>query len=201
MMPCRPMMMPPVGKSGPGDDLHQLLRATTSGLSISLIEAVADLAEVVRRDVGGHADGDAVGAVDEQVRELARQDERLAVLAVVVVDEIDRVAVEVVEHLGGDGREPGLGVPVGGGRQAGDGAEVPLPVDEPVAQVPVLGHADERVVDGRVAVRVVPLHRLADDAGALAGGGGRARGRGRSWRRGCAAATASGRRGRPAGPG
>ena len=59
------------------------------------------------------------------------------------------------------------------GGRPGDGAEVPLPVDEPVAQVPVLGHPHQRVVDRRVAVRVVPLHRLADDAGALAGGGGR----------------------------
>ena len=109
-----------------GNDLHQLERCVTSGSSMSADEAVADLAQVVRRNVGGHADGDAVGAVDEQVGELARQDERLAVLAVVVVDEIDGVAVEVGEHLGGDGREAGLGVPVGGGRQAGDGAEVAL---------------------------------------------------------------------------
>ena len=102
-------MMPPVGKSGPGDDLHQLVEGDVR-LVDQADEAVADLAEVVRRDVGGHADGDAVGAVDEQVGELARQDERLAVLAVVVVDEIDGVVLEVGEHLGGDGRQAGLGV-------------------------------------------------------------------------------------------
>ena len=38
---------------------------------------VDDLAQVVRRDVGGHADGDAGRAVDEQVRQLGRQDRRL----------------------------------------------------------------------------------------------------------------------------
>ena len=63
---------------------------------------------------------------------------------------------------------------MGGGRQAGDGAEVALRVDEAMAHGPVLGHADERRVDRLVAVRVVALHRLADDAGALAGRGGRA---------------------------
>ena len=52
--------------------------------------------------------------------------------------------------------------------------KLPCAVDEPVAHGPVLGHAHERRVDGRVAVRVVALHRLADDAGALAGRGGRA---------------------------
>ena len=38
---------------------------------------VDDFAEIVRRDVGRHADGDAAGAVDQQVREFRRQDRRL----------------------------------------------------------------------------------------------------------------------------
>src|SRR5205085_607372 len=108
-----------------GDDLHQLPDADLR-LVDELDEAVADLAQVVRGDFGRHADGDAVGAVDEQVGELARQDERLAVLAVVVVDEVNGLAVEVGQHLGGDGGQPGLGVTVGRRGQAGDGAEITL---------------------------------------------------------------------------
>ena len=65
---------------------------------------VDDLAEVVRRDVRRHADGDARAAVDEQVRELGRQDRRLLLGAVVVVDEVDGLLVDVGEHLGGDAR-------------------------------------------------------------------------------------------------
>ena len=132
MIPCRPMMMPPVGKSGPGHASlpDQLVERQRRGCRSGAIRRVADLAQVVRRNVGRHADGDAVGAVDEQVGKLARQHERLAILAVVVVDEIDRFAVEVLQHLGGDGRQPGFGVPMGGGRQAGDGAEIALPVDQ-----------------------------------------------------------------------
>ena len=45
---------------------------------------VDHLAEIVRRDVGRHADGDAAGAVDQQVREARRQDHRLLLGAVVV---------------------------------------------------------------------------------------------------------------------
>ncbi len=162
----------------------------TFGIVDEADEAVADLAEVVRRDFGGHADRDAVGAVDQQVGELAGQDQRLAVFAVVVVDEIDGVAFEVGEHLGGDVGQPRLGVTHGRGRQAGDGAEVALRLDQPMAHVPVLGHAHQRRIDGRVAVRMVALHRLADDAGALAGGRGRAEAEVVHGQRGCAAATA-----------
>ena len=59
---------------------------------------VDHFAEIVRRDVGGHADRDAAGAVDQQVRELRRQDPRLLERAVVVVLEIDGVLVDVVEQ-------------------------------------------------------------------------------------------------------
>ena len=58
-----------------------------------------DLGEVVRRDVRRHTDGDAGTAVDEQVREARRQDERLAFRLVVVRPEVDRVGVELAQHL------------------------------------------------------------------------------------------------------
>ena len=107
------------GEVGAGDDLDQLVERDV-GVVDETDEAVADLAQVVRRDFGGHADGDAVGAVDEQVGELARQDQRLAILAVVVVDEVDRV---VARGRRASRRRPGTGVPrcsawAAGGRPA-----------------------------------------------------------------------------------
>src|SRR4030065_150718 len=44
-------------------------------------------------------------------------------------------------------------------------AEVPRPVDEEVAEAEVLGHADERVVGGLVAVGMEFPDDVADDAG------------------------------------
>ena len=78
---------------GPGQHLHEFERSLASGSSISRIGGVADFAEVVRRNVGGHADGDAVGAVDQQVGEPAGQDDRLQVPAVVVGDDVDGFVV------------------------------------------------------------------------------------------------------------
>ena len=59
---------------------------------------VDHLAEIVRRDVGRHADGDAAGAVDQQIGEARRQHHRLALGAVVVGLEIDGVLVDVLEQ-------------------------------------------------------------------------------------------------------
>ena len=128
---------------------------------------VDHLAQVVRRNVGRHAHGDSRGAVDEQVGEAGRQDQRFAARAVVVRGEVDRVHVEVAQHLGGDPGQPGLGVAHGGGRVVVDGAEVALAVDQLVAHRELLRHADQRVVDRRVPVGVIVAHHLADDLGAL----------------------------------
>ena len=126
--------------------------------------AVDDLADVVRRDVGRHADGDAGGAVDEEVGNARRKDLRLELLVVVVRLPVDGFFVDVGEHLGAEPRHAHFGVTHGRRRIAVDGAPVALAVAERVAQREVLRHAHDGVVDRRVAVRVELAHAVADDA-------------------------------------
>ena len=113
-------------------------------------------------------DGDPRRAVDQQVREARRQHGGLELRVVVVGDEVDRVLVDVAQHLGGQPREAGLRVAHGRGGVAVDRPEVALGVDERVAHREVLPHADQRVVDGGVAVGVEGAHHLAHHEGALA---------------------------------
>ncbi len=70
------------------------------------VHRFGELAQVVRRHVGGHADGDTARAVGEQVGEPARQDGRLLHTAVVVRDEIDCLLVDFTQHLHRQRREP-----------------------------------------------------------------------------------------------
>ena len=123
--------------------------------------------QVVRRDIGRHADRDTRRAVDQQVRDAGREYGRLLFLAVVVRLEVDGVLVDIGQHFAGDLVEAALGVTHRRGAVAVDRAEVTLAVDQRVAQREVLGHAHQRVVNRRVAVRVVLTHRLADHARAL----------------------------------
>ncbi len=95
---------------GTGEDRHQLLPGRVRVLDHHQA-GVDDLAEVVRRDVGGHADGDAGGSVDEKVGELRRKNRRFAERAVVIGDPVDRFLVDVVPHqLFGEPGQPHLGV-------------------------------------------------------------------------------------------
>ena len=135
-------------------------------------DAARELTQVVRRDAGGHADGDAFGAVGQQVREARGQDGGFLVAAVVVVLEIDAFFVDVADHLHGQGRHLALGVTGGCGAQVAGGTEVTLAGDEGVAQRPGLHEAREGVVDRGVTVGVVVTHDLTDDAGGLGERGG-----------------------------
>ena len=125
------------------------------------LDRLGHLAQVVRRDVGGHADRDARRPVDQQVRDLGRKDRRLLQPVVEVGLEVDRVLVDVLQHGHRDPGEPGLGVAVGRRRVAVDRAEVPLAVHQRIAEREVLHHPHERVVDRAVTVRVVLAEHVA----------------------------------------
>ena len=147
------------------DELHEIVGGGV-GVVDQVDGGVDHLAEVVRRDARGHADGDALAAVDQQVGEACRQHRGLCGGAVVVGDEVDGVLVDAVEQAHGEGRQPAFGVARGRGPEVGR-AVVAVEVDERVAQRERLGHAHQGVVDGLAVVRVVLGHRVAGDARAF----------------------------------
>ena len=91
---------------------------------------VDDLAQIVGRDVGGHTDGDAAGAVDQHVRKACGQDGRFLVLAVVVQLKVDRVLVDVAQQVFGDLFHAHFGIAVGRSLVAVHRAEVALTIQQ-----------------------------------------------------------------------
>ena len=85
-------------------------------------------------------------------------------VAKAAADTVKRVAQE----LGGQAGHLGFGITHGGGTIAVDRAEVALPVNERVAHRKILGHLDQGLVDGGIAVRVVAAHGVADHDRGLA---------------------------------
>ena len=84
------------GEVGSGHDLHQL-----GGGDVGVVQhragCIDGLVEVMRRDVGSHTDGDAVGAVDQQVGEARRQNRGLLQGLIVVRVEIDGFFIQVAQ--------------------------------------------------------------------------------------------------------
>ena len=158
------------GEVGALDALHQrfeqlCLRGV--GVLEQPLHAVGDLAQVVRRNVRRHSDGDTGRAVDQQVRNPRRQHHRLLRAAVVVRLEIDRLLVDVSHHLHRERSQPALGVAHRRGRVVARRAEVALPRNQRGAHHPRLREAYQRVVDRRVTMRVVLTHHVTDHTAAL----------------------------------
>ena len=146
------------GEVGAGEHLHQVLGRAVGVVQLQA-HGVDGLAQVVGRDVGGHADRDARRPVHEQVGEPGGKHRGLGERLVVVGLEVHRLLVEVLQQHLSRLVEARLGVAHGRGAVAVDAAEVAVAVDQRHAHVERLREADHRVVHGRIAVGVV----LADD--------------------------------------
>ena len=129
---------------------------------------IDDFTEIMRRDVGCHADRDAAGAIDEDVGKARREHLGLTLGRVVIGLEVDGVLVEVAEQEVGDLGKSRLGVAHRCRRIGVDRAEIALAVDQRHPHRPILGHACQGVVDRLVAVRVILTHHLTDQAGRFA---------------------------------
>ena len=152
---------------GAGDDLDQFVGR--DGGIVDIGEAGAQhFAQIVRRDVGRHADRDAARAIDEQVGEARGQHLRLMFRRVIIGLEIDRILVEILQQGARHLCQARFGIAHRRRRIGVHRPEIALAVDQRHAHRPVLGHARQRVVDRAVAMRVIFTHHLADQAGGLA---------------------------------
>ena len=150
--------------------------------------AADDFAQVVRRDVGRHADRDTGRAVHQQVGEAGGQYDRLLTLLIEVRLEIDRVFLDVRQHIVCQLGHAGLGITVCCQHLHGDlaqsclcishgrcavavhGTEVAVTVDQRIVQRERLRHTHHRVVNRCVAVRMIPAEHITDGRCRLAVG-------------------------------
>ena len=151
---------------GRGDILQKIVH-----LEIGIVQqsdaSVDDLAQIVRGDIGRHADGDPVRAVDQDIREAGGQDDRLHLGIVEVGIKIHRVLVDFTQHLRRQLGKARLRVAVCRRGVAVHRTEVAVPVHERKVDGKILRQAHERVVNGSVAVRVIFTEHFTDDLGAL----------------------------------
>ena len=134
---------------------------------------VAQLGDVVGRNVGGHADRDSTGSVGQQIRELRGQHDGFGQRAIVVVAKIDGVLCQPVQQCLGHSRHAGFGIAGRGGVIAVDIAKVALPVHQRIADVEILRQTGHRVVNRGIPMRVIIAHYVAGNLGRLAESAGR----------------------------
>ena len=97
--------------------LHQLVERDVRIVDLRA-DAIDDFAEIVRRNVRRHANGDAGAAVDEKIGKRGWENSRLSARLIVVRYKIDRVLLHVRHECGAEMRHARFGVTHGRGRIA-----------------------------------------------------------------------------------
>ena len=137
------------------------------GLVQQMTARINRLAQIVRRNVGGHTHGNAGRTVHKEVGQTRGQYGGFLFGVVKVGNEVNRVLFQVVEHSIGNASQTAFGVTHGGRRVAVHRTEVALAPDKRIAHGKVLRQTHQRLIDGLIAVRMVFTDDVTHDTGAL----------------------------------
>src|SRR5215813_4634791 len=146
--------------------LHQAIDIDLRVIDLGT-DGVDHFAQVMRRNIGRHTDGDTGATVNEKIWESGRENGGLGPGLIVVRDKVDGLLV----HVGHEGRaemsHAGLGITHSRGRIAFDRTEVTLAVDEGLAHRPWLSHVDEGWINHRFTVRMIVTRSVTTNLGTL----------------------------------
>ena len=154
------------GKVRRGDQRNEIIDRAVRMLKC-MNAGVNGFAQIVRRNIRRHTHCDARRAVHQQFRQTRRQNNRLHFGIVEVRNEVNRVFMQISEHLLGDLHELHFRVAHGRSAVAVDRPEVALTVDERITHREVLRHAHDRLIRRTVAVRMEFTEHFTHHTGSL----------------------------------
>ena len=151
---------PACGEVGAGNIFNQLFRGQI-GIFDQRLTGIDHFAQIVRRNVRRHTDGNTASTIDQHVWKTCRQNSRFAFFPIVVVDEIDGLLVQIAGHERRDLIKARFRITHGRSTIAVHGAEITLTVNQRQRHRKVLSHTHQRVIDRAVTMRVVGTHHIA----------------------------------------
>ena len=146
----------------PRNNRHQIFDGNFGALHHGE-HAINHFAQIMRRNIGGHANRNTTSTIDEQIGIARGQNTGFFFLAIVIGMEINRVFLDIFEQRQGCFGEARFRVTHGGCRIAVNRTEIALAINQRHAQRERLRHAHERVINRAVAVGMITTHHIADD--------------------------------------
>ena len=121
----------------------------------------------MRRDVGGHTNGNAGRTVAEQIGHRTGHNNRLGLFAIIGVAKIDSIVVEPFHQSHGKFGQSRFGITHGSGIISVDVAEIALSVHQRITDGKILCQTAHGAVYRSIAVGVILTDDVADNAGAF----------------------------------
>ena len=146
------------------DVFHQVVRG--QAVVVDQREAaIYHFAQVVGRDIGGHAHGNTGRAVHQQVGHPGGHHIGNFFRAVVVIDEVHGFLVQIGQQLVGNLGHAHFGITHGSGGVTVDGTKVTLAIHQHIAQGKRLRHPHDGVIHRGITMGVVFTNHITDHTG------------------------------------
>ena len=152
------------GEIRAGNVLHQVCQGAFRVIQHTHA-GVNHLGEIVGRNIGGHAHGDAGGAVDQQIGEPGGQHPGFLPAFIEVGVPVHGLLFDVPEHFVAELTESRLGVTVSSGGIAVHGTEVAVTVHQHIAHGEILRQTHHGIVNRSVAMGMVFTQHVTDAGG------------------------------------
>ena len=123
---------------------------------------IQDFPQIVRRNIAGHTDSNTLAAVHQQIRKPAGQHFGLLHSAIKIRRPINRVLIDIPQHLVRNTSHTGLRITIRGRRIAIHGTKVPVAVDQRIPHREILGQTSQRIINTSITMRVIMTNHITD---------------------------------------
>ena len=153
---------------GTRDKLHQVINTDVIHVVIVINQVVCcggNFPQVMRRDIGCHAHSNSRGAVQQEVGQAGWKDGRFLQGAIKIIQKINGVFIDILEHFPGKRCQAGFGITHGCRSVAINGTKISLSIHQRVAHGKILGQASHGVVHCHIAVGMIFPQHFTNNAG------------------------------------
>ena len=114
----------------------------------------------MRWNIGCHPDSNTSCSINQKVWKTCWQDQGFTFIGIIVINEINRIFIDITKHLQSNLAHTCLSVTLGGSTIAIHGTKVPMAIYKHVTVAPPLSHTDHSFIDRGIPMWVIFTHDI-----------------------------------------
>ena len=130
-------------------------------------QAIYYFPQIVRRNIGCHADGNPIGTIDQKIRDTGWQYYRFLQRTIIVWHKINGILVQIPEHFHSQFGHTHFSITHSGRRVSVNGAKVTMPIYQQIAGRKILCHTYCGFIYGGITMRMILTKNIADNTSRL----------------------------------
>ncbi|KXT93571.1 hypothetical protein SMIDD26_00807 [Streptococcus mitis] len=114
----------------------------------------------MRGNIGRHPNGNTSCSINQKIRKARWQDQGFTFIGIIVINEVNRILIDITKHLQSNLAHTCLSITLGGSTISIHGTKVSMPIYKHVTVTPPLSHTDHGFIDRGIPVWVIFTHDI-----------------------------------------